>query len=282
MAEKRWDVDDLADLIVMEQLMSSLRPEVVTFVQEHQPKTTQEAAEWIRVYEDAQAISGKSSGPRPNKSGNTSSSGPKDGKDEQGHKGSSSRNDITCFYCGKRGHVKKDCLKRQSDQKGVHFVASEELRDVTSTCGIPQLCVPCSKKHFQPHCQVYVNGVKGEGLRDTGADMIVVRASLVPAKAYTGDSLRVRMAEASHACDLNTAVIKVVTPLFTGTIVAIVMDDPPCDLLIRNRVQFVDGVIREVPVYRLPTSFLYSRGPRRNERINLSNPYLPHVQPWET
>ncbi|XP_070200974.1 uncharacterized protein [Littorina saxatilis] len=60
------------------------------------------------------------------------------------------------------------------------------------------------------------------------------------------------MADASHACDLNTAVIKVVTPLFTGTIVAVVMDDPPCDLLIGNRVQFVDGVIREVPVYRSP------------------------------
>ena len=91
MAEKNWTVDDLADLIVMEQLMSSLRPEVVTFVQEHQPKTTQEAANWIRVHEDAQAISGKSSGPRPGKSGNSGSSGPKDGKDDQGHKGSSSR-----------------------------------------------------------------------------------------------------------------------------------------------------------------------------------------------
>ena len=148
--------------------------------------------------------------------------------------------------------MKKDCHKRQSDQKGVHFVGSEELRDVTSTCTIPQLCVPCSRKHFQPHCNVYVNGVKGEGLRDTGADMIVVRASIVPAMAYTGDSIRVRMAEASHAYDMNTAVIKVVTPLLTGTIVAVVMDDPPCDLLIGNRVQFVDGVIREVPVYRFP------------------------------
>ncbi|XP_070209818.1 uncharacterized protein [Littorina saxatilis] len=252
MAEKNWTVDDLADLIVMKQLMSSLRPEVVTFVQEHQPKTTQEAANWIRVHEDAQAISGKSSGPRPGKSGNSGSSGPKDGKDDQGHKGSSSRSDILCFYCNKRGHVKKDCHKRQSDQKGVHFVGSEEFRDVTSTCTIPQLCVPCSRKHFQPHCNVYVNGVKGEGLRDTGADMIVVRASLVPAMAYTGDSIRVRMAEASHAYDMNTAVIKVVTPLFTGTIVAVVMDDPPCDLLIGNRVQFVDGVTREVPVYRSP------------------------------
>ncbi|XP_070209718.1 uncharacterized protein [Littorina saxatilis] len=252
MAEKDWTVNDLADLIVMEQLMSSLRPEVVTFVQEHQPKTTQEAADWIRVHEDAQAISGKSSGSRPGKTGNSGSSGPKDGKDDQGHKGSSSRTDIQCYYCNKRGHVKKDCHKRQADQKGVHFVGSEEFRDVTSSCTIPQLCVPCSRKHFQPHCNVYVNGVKGEGLRDTGADMIVVRASLVPAMAYTGDSIRVRMAEASHAYDLNTAVIKVVTPLFTGTIVAVVMDDPPCDLLIGNRVQFVDGVTREVPVYRSP------------------------------
>ncbi|KAK7116517.1 hypothetical protein V1264_002184 [Littorina saxatilis] len=240
MAEKNWTVDDLADLIVMEQLMSSLRPEVVTFVQEHQPKTTQEAADWIRVHEDAQAISGKSSGSRPGKSGNSGSSGPKDGKDDQGHKGSSSRSDIQCYYCNKRGHVKKDCHRRQADQKGVHFVGSEELRDVTSSCTIPQLCVPCSRKHFQPHCNVYVNGVKG------------LRASLVPAMAYTGDSIRVRMAEASHAYDLNTAVIKVVTPLFTGTIVAVVMDDPPCDLLIGNRVQFVDGVTREVPVYRSP------------------------------
>ncbi|XP_070179136.1 uncharacterized protein [Littorina saxatilis] len=170
----------------------------------------------------------------------------------EGHKGSSSRNDILCFYCNKRGHVKKDCHKQQADQKGVHFVGSEEFRDVTSTCTIPQLCVPCSRKHFQPHFNVYVNGVKGEGLRDTGADMIVVRASLVPAMAYTGDSIRVRMAEASHAYDLNTAVIKVLTPLFTGTIVAIVMDDPPYDLLIGNRVQFVDSVTREVPVYRSP------------------------------
>ncbi|XP_070198787.1 uncharacterized protein [Littorina saxatilis] len=178
MAEKNWTVDDLADLIVMEQLMSSLRPEVVTFVQEHQPKTTQEAANWIRVHEDAQAISGKSSGSRPGKSGNAGSSGPKDGKDDQGHQGSSSRTDIQCFYCGKRGHVEKDCHKRQADQKGVHFVGSEEFRDVTSTCTIPQLCVPCSRKHFQPHCNVYVNGVVvprefREGVMATAHDSIL-------------------------------------------------------------------------------------------------------------
>jgi len=50
---------------------------------------------------------------------------------------------------------------------------------------------------------------------------------------------------------MPTAIITVDTPLFAGCIEAVVMENPPCDLLIGNKARLSTGEL-EVPVYRAP------------------------------
>ena len=81
--------------------------------------------------------------------------------------------------------------------------------------------------------------------------MMVVRASFVPTRA--GRLVSVTLAETSLCKDLPVAKISVSTPLLEGDVEAVVMENPPADLIIGNSARMDDGTLREVPVYRAPT-----------------------------
>ena len=39
---------------------------------------------------------------------------------------------------------------------------------------VPTLCKECDEQPYTPHCTMEVNGIKATGIRDTGADIIIV------------------------------------------------------------------------------------------------------------
>lgn len=152
---------------------------------------------------------------------------------------------------------------------------------------IPELCVPCSRKRFQPRCRVRIDGRPAEGIRDSGADMVIVRASFVPARAYTGRTVSVTLAETSLCKDLPVAKISVSTPLLDGDVEAVVMENPLADLILGNSAKMADGTLREVPVYRVPaevavvTRAQAARCDRPVSALPAAKPGLGQVTPKE-
>lgn len=243
-AGKNQSFEDVCDVMVLEQMMNSVPPEIATFVREHEPKSAEEAASFAQLYVEAHARPQQKSFKNPTSKLDDNAKSLVDSTPQ-----SKPVERRICHYCKKPGHIKKDCRKYKTDN-GIHCV--EVRREERSDFEIPELCLDCSKNHFQPRCRVWIDGRPGEGLRDTGADVVVVRSSFVPPQAYTDREMKISLAETSVTKDLPIVHITVVTPMFEGQIEAIVMENPPADLIIGNRVVMVDGTCKEIPVYRVP------------------------------
>lgn len=81
-----------------------------------------------------------------------------------------------------------------------------------------------------------VNGKHATMIRDTGCSCIVVNAKYVQPQQLTGESVYLRMADASVR-EAKYAVVSVLSPFYNGTTKAVVMEKTIYDLLVGN----VDG-----------------------------------------
>jgi len=273
---------DLSELIVLEQLLNTLSPDVVIFIKERQPDSVEEAASLAQVYREAHSSTKSYRPPRL----------PKDNKgDNKPHSGKTGTSSSPvdrfpvrrCYQCNQTGHLKRDCPKGK-DRGSVRAVITPKGTQVTvdkpsdvmpsdtvntennSTSSV--LCPSCASKDFSPECAVVVNGFDCKGLRDTGASTFVVRSSLVPPVAYTGEKMSVTLAETSVMKDLPMALVDVKTPQFSGKVKAIVFEKPPCDLIIGNYAYLPDG--KEVPISVYPVVDLFAvqtRAQAEKERL---------------
>ena len=82
-----------------------------------------------------------------------------------------------------------------------------------------------------------VNNTPCRALRDTGCTFVAIRDTFIGPNDYTGDMQTFKMFDGSHA-RLPTAYAHIDTPFYTGNVVAIILPNPVCDLVIGN----IDGV----------------------------------------
>ena len=111
-----------------------------------------------------------------------------------------------------------------------------------------KLCNACEKIPFSPDCMVSVEGKEVCGMRDTGATMTIVTASLVPEKCWTGKSVTVTLATLEKK-SLPTATVEIDSPYFKGTAEVVAMEKPVSPVLIGNYWTDSAGKISSVPVY---------------------------------
>jgi len=78
-----------------------------------------------------------------------------------------------------------------------------------------------------------VEGTPVSVLRDTGCSTMVVRRSLVPDEKFTGLEERCIFIDGTTR-QTPVATIEVETPYFTGTVRAVCIKDPICDLVVGN------------------------------------------------
>ncbi|GFN92691.1 Zinc finger protein [Plakobranchus ocellatus] len=141
-----------------------------------------------------------------------------------------SRNDVTCYQFGGKGHVRLECPSRP--------------KEANSACSVPKLPSHCcaAKGGYQLSCdrrgKLKIESCKvfdrvSTLLRDSGCNTVGVCKSLVSTDCYTGRSMLVN----TFCCKnklLPTCIVNIQTPYFSGDVEACLLVQPIADVILGN------------------------------------------------
>ncbi|GFO19363.1 Zinc finger protein [Plakobranchus ocellatus] len=133
---------------------------------------------------------------------------------------------ITCFQCGGKGHVRRECPSRPREANAASLVP--ELP--SHCCAAKMDCNPVGGLKIES-CKVFDR--ISTLLRDSGCNTVGVSKSLVPPDCYTGKSMLVN----TFCCKnklFPTCIINIKTPYFSGDVEACLLDSPIADLILGN------------------------------------------------
>ncbi|GFN74046.1 phospholipase a2 [Plakobranchus ocellatus] len=179
----------------------------------------------------------------------------------QGHfrpsSGSVSSN-VTCFQCGGKGHVRRECPSRPKEANFASSVPDSPShscecpsrpKEANVAFSVPELPYHCcaAKMDCNPRSALKIESCKVFDrvftlLRDSGCNTVGVSKSLVPPDCYTGKSMLV-----NTFCCTNklfpTCIINIETPYFSGNVEACLMNSPIADVILGN----INGLSSESP-----------------------------------
>ena len=200
--QRKWmkdhkTVEEMSEVIVMEQFLNTLSPEMQVWIRERRLKSTLEAGELADQYTQARGSSRHSSERSQIRRREGTSGGAK-----------------TCYTCGQQGHIAKDCQKGgrnpnrppHRDQRGdrpnlVKCFGCGQMGHIATRCPHNALNNFCrEQKGVTPTTGIYKGGVV-EGqyvsdiLLDTGCSRTMVRHELVPPeKMLDGEAVTIQCA----------------------------------------------------------------------------------------
>ncbi|XP_075526549.1 uncharacterized protein LOC142558281 [Dermacentor variabilis] len=144
-----------------------------------------------------------------------------------------------CGYCHKPGHDVKACTKKNDPPRTSCLLSPEERLEESSAVVVEQDVVSTVKTPTRnvarkmPVLKGLVFGQTASVLRDTGSNTLVVRRSLVPDKALTGNTAKLVLADGS-SIEIPEAKVAINSPYFSGTAVAKCMTAPLYDVIVGN------------------------------------------------
>ncbi|GFO32859.1 Pol polyprotein [Plakobranchus ocellatus] len=148
-----------------------------------------------------------------------------------------SHSNVTCFQCGGRGHVRRECPSHPKEANSASLVP--EL--LSHCCAAKMDCNPRGGLKIES-CKVFDRA--STLLRDSGCNTVGVSKSLVPPDCYTGKSMLVN----TFCCRdklFPTCIINIETPYFSGDVEACLMDSPIADVILGN----INGLSSESPPF---------------------------------
>jgi transposase InsO family protein len=245
LAGKKEEFKDLCDLIVQEQLLSSVTDDLALFIRERSPKTATEAAECAQRFVEARRAQKTTSKDqkRFDKTKKTTGNDVKGANSTWTSTAPKSVGPKTgCFTCG-GPHYQSDCPKKDQTKPKTKVAASVAQVvgvAVGSLVSSPEMTTKCST--------ATVAGRDAVALRDTGATTLMVSSDIVPADAKEVGVAKVTGVEAHMTVSRPIVIIDVSTPFFKGKVKAVVLIRPAYPVIIGNRVDFENGESFVVPV----------------------------------
>ncbi|GFN92525.1 scan domain-containing protein 3 [Plakobranchus ocellatus] len=135
-----------------------------------------------------------------------------------------SRNDVTCYQCGGKGHVRRECPSRP--------------KEANSACSVPKLPSHCcaAKIGCDLRGKLKIESCKvfdrvSTLLRDSGCNTVGVCKSLVTPDCYNGRSMLVN----TFCCKnklFTTCVVNIQTHYFFGDVEACLLDHPIAEAIL--------------------------------------------------
>ncbi|XP_076465998.1 uncharacterized protein LOC143297484 [Babylonia areolata] len=256
------DADDVKDLVLQEQFLTTLNPDLVTEVRREEPNRVEDVAHITTKIVNARRAGRMAEADfRVSKKGSRVSDhsfnlgaekkGPPHGSGDSAPNSVKGR-DFTripvCFNCRKPGHLAKECRQPKRVSLIAHVSPVQGVNAMT-----PTLCTSCASKQYSPRCEVSVDGHTVQALRDTGAQLIVVARRLVIPDCFTGATVRVVLAESRCSSVLPIARVDFQSPFIQGVLDVAVMESPVEEVLIGNCAWRGDGSSMVVPVYADPS-----------------------------
>ncbi|XP_070203511.1 uncharacterized protein [Littorina saxatilis] len=245
------EVDDLKDLILREQILETVPPELAIHIRDRNPHDAKEIGEIATTYHQARSNTKVPDADAHSRGkGNRFSKNDGNGRDvkqstvmfgssqhstAQPHKLSDEertklRTNGQCFFCKERGHLSKNCPKRSTtsvvpnvNETGRSFDIPEKLE---------KLCEDCQSKTFSETIPVKVDGKLVQAIRDSGCTGIMVSAELVSKDKYLLNKKEVTLAEKGAKKMYPTAVVHIDSPFFDADTEVTVMDNPVYPVLI--------------------------------------------------
>ncbi|KAL2081694.1 hypothetical protein ACEWY4_023547 [Coilia grayii] len=170
-------LDDICELMVLEQFMDMVSPDMTVWIREHDPKTAEEAARLAEIF---QAARQGTRGPGTNRWTARKSDGGGESRGQYHQRPSFNRypdrhrQEVRCTNCGKLGHTKPNCQARGTQNTTVCYTPRPHT---------PRIQHSPNTEHL---VQVLVNGEAANALVDTGSSQTLIHESLVPGEQFDG------------------------------------------------------------------------------------------------
>jgi hypothetical protein len=160
-----------------------------------------------------------------------------------GHNGAggNNRSSVSCFFCKKPGHVKADCygfknwLAKQSSSNSEKMDAVSNINVVSEVSALQSIDMAvCKNKNSNTHPNPFVQratigSVSVDVLRDTGADISLIKSTLVGDREYTGSYIYVKPILSSEVSKLPLAKVAIKSLSVSGLLCFAVADADKID-----------------------------------------------------
>ena len=232
------DFESLFELVLTEQFLNILTPNLHFQVALKAPETAAKAAEiafdYVEIRKEAKDRFKKEKLAEQELQGAMSS---EDEKEDTSFDVSK----IKCFKCNSFGHKKKNCTAMSRVQ--VHIPNAETPKNTDT------LCDECEKVPFKREYSVKLNGKSCTAIRDTGADEIFVKPKFVNENDYLNKTEKVSLAVLGVNGTFRRANVDIISPFVKGKVQCIVIPDLGPDILIGEKTILENGQELKLPVF---------------------------------
>src|SRR5260221_5986333 len=258
--------EGLISLFIREQYYRTCSMDLVIFLRERKPETNEELAVLAEQYLDAHKGKSKSNASKAVSEPVSQTKTP--GSNSLATKGESAKRSITCYLCGKQGHIARDCRSKPplktaamdenpagamasfvcrmhsmpacklcnvmpagTDRHTCGAIILDELVEVDCHCNVPTLNAGQS-----PNLPVVTGTMGGKPvqvLRDSDCSSVVIRQSLLTPKQYTGETQVCRLIDGTLR-RVPCVEVYIDTPYFCGRVKGVGMKNPLYDVILGN------------------------------------------------